>query len=287
MYLGSEHECLCNTKYIYLERRSAAAWRQEDYRGKVGHLRLQHESRNWTRCAACRTPDEIQFPALIMRCSGRVITAHHQIRKTSTCWHSIFWAACLTWRHYHLLALPITNGTPYVFFKYVDGWKHISLDEFPEKFKINLIVTGRKKDNPKISEADRKLGFVPAHIVAELNREPGRSREYYRRIAYQRGIQGAVSYHPHQIRQRIKGKLFNQWESSIALAEMPGKGIGCSGLSPRRGAAAVMPRIPLFPSSRQGAKVRAGGAAWGPGRAEESTAESAGLQRRKALSTSG
>jgi len=39
---------------------------------------------------------------------------------------------------------------PYVFFKYLDGWKRISLEEFPEKFKINLIVTGRKKDNPKM-----------------------------------------------------------------------------------------------------------------------------------------
>src|SRR2546422_386255 len=33
--------------------------------------------------------------------------------------------------------------------------------------------------------------------------------------------------------------------------------------------------------------IRAGGAAWDPGGAEEPTAESAGLRRRKALSTSG
>lgn len=69
---------------------------------------------------------------------------------------------------------------PYVFFKY-DGkaWKRISLDEFPETFKINLIVTGRKKDNPKISEADREFGFVPAQAVEKINREPGRSKESY------------------------------------------------------------------------------------------------------------
>jgi hypothetical protein len=100
----------------------------------------------------------------------------------------------------HLLVLDFLNGVPYVattpfgslahskwnrpnppyvLFKYVGEWKRISLEEFPEKFKINLIVTGRKKDNPKISEADRKFGFVPAQIVAEINREPGRSREYY------------------------------------------------------------------------------------------------------------
>lgn len=68
---------------------------------------------------------------------------------------------------------------PYVFFKYVDGWKRISLEEFPEKFKFNLIATGRKKDNPKISEADRKFCFVPAQIVAEINREPGASKQFY------------------------------------------------------------------------------------------------------------
>jgi hypothetical protein len=49
----------------------------------------------------------------------------------------------------------------------VDEWKRISLEEFPEKFKINLIATGRKKDNPKISETDRKFG---------INRDIFRSR---------------------------------------------------------------------------------------------------------------
>ena len=68
---------------------------------------------------------------------------------------------------------------PYIFFKYVDGWQHISLQEFPEKFKINVIVTGRKKDNPKISEADRKFGFVPAETVAAINKGPGRSKYSY------------------------------------------------------------------------------------------------------------
>jgi hypothetical protein len=69
---------------------------------------------------------------------------------------------------------------PYVFFKH-DGnaWKRISLEEFSGKFKINLIVTGGKKDNPKIFEADRKFGFVPVQTVAEINSEPGRSKESY------------------------------------------------------------------------------------------------------------
>lgn len=68
---------------------------------------------------------------------------------------------------------------PYVFFKYMDGWKRISLEEFPEKFKINLIVTGRKKDNPKISETVQEFGFVPTQIIEQINREPGRSKESY------------------------------------------------------------------------------------------------------------
>lgn len=100
----------------------------------------------------------------------------------------------------HLLALDFLDGVPYVatlssscvaynkwkrpnppyvYFKYVGEWKRISLEEFPEKFKINLIVTGRKRDNPQISQADRKFGFVPAQIVAEINKEPGSSREFY------------------------------------------------------------------------------------------------------------
>jgi len=100
----------------------------------------------------------------------------------------------------HLLVLDFINGVPYVattpfgsiaynkwkrpnppyvFFKYVDGWERISLEEFPETLKINLIVTGAKKDNPKISEADRKFGFVSAQTVSEINRESGREKKYY------------------------------------------------------------------------------------------------------------
>ena len=68
---------------------------------------------------------------------------------------------------------------PYVFFKYVDEWKYISLPEFPEQFRINVIVTSRKIDNPRIVEAHSKFGFVPAQTVAAINREPGRSKEFY------------------------------------------------------------------------------------------------------------
>ena len=68
---------------------------------------------------------------------------------------------------------------PYVFFKYVGEWKRISMDEFPDRFKINVIVTGRKRDNPRISEANQKVGYVPIETVTEINREPGRSKEYY------------------------------------------------------------------------------------------------------------
>ena len=100
----------------------------------------------------------------------------------------------------HLLALDFMNGVPYVattpfgsnayskwnrpnppyvLFKYVDGWKRISLEEFPDVFKINVITVGRKKDEPRISNAERKFGFVPAQTVTEINREPGMSKEYY------------------------------------------------------------------------------------------------------------
>ncbi len=68
---------------------------------------------------------------------------------------------------------------PYVFFKYVDGWKRIPLQEFPENFKINLVAVGRKKDNVQISEAIREFGFVPAQTVEKLNRQPGRGKESY------------------------------------------------------------------------------------------------------------
>ncbi len=81
--------------------------------------------------------------------------------------------SCVAYNKWH------RPNPPHVYFKYVDGWKRVSLEEFPEKFKINLIVTGRKNDTPKIFEADRKFGFVPAQIVAEINREPGRSKQFY------------------------------------------------------------------------------------------------------------
>jgi hypothetical protein len=68
---------------------------------------------------------------------------------------------------------------PYVFFKYVGEWKRVSLAEFSDRFRINVIVTGRKKDTPKIFDANRKFGYVPAETVAEINRQPGRSKEYY------------------------------------------------------------------------------------------------------------
>ena len=102
--------------------------------------------------------------------------------------------------HLNLLALDFLNGVPYiateiggpiaykkwgkpnppyVFFKYTDGWTRISLGEFPEKLKINLIVTGRKVDSPKILQAVQELGFVPIQTVEKINLEPGRSKESY------------------------------------------------------------------------------------------------------------
>ena len=68
---------------------------------------------------------------------------------------------------------------PYIFFKYVDGWKHISLQEYPENFQINMIVISRKKDKPNIFEANKKFGYVPAEMVAAINKEPGRTKQSY------------------------------------------------------------------------------------------------------------
>jgi hypothetical protein len=96
---------------------------------------------------------------------------------------------------FHLLALDFLDGVPYVatrpskcptydkwnrpnppyvFFKYVDGWQPISLSEFPEKFKIN-VLTSKKK----IMAENHTHGFVRAQTVSELNREPGASKELY------------------------------------------------------------------------------------------------------------
>jgi hypothetical protein len=70
---------------------------------------------------------------------------------------------------------------PYVFFKYVDGWKSISLSEFPEKFKINMVVHSLQHEpyKKKVMAENYAHGFVRAQIVAELNREPGASKEFY------------------------------------------------------------------------------------------------------------
>jgi hypothetical protein len=70
---------------------------------------------------------------------------------------------------------------PYVFFKYVSKWKRISLEEFPEQFVINMVVTSLKNEQykKKVVAENAKHGFVRAQIVAEINREPGRSKEYY------------------------------------------------------------------------------------------------------------
>lgn len=70
---------------------------------------------------------------------------------------------------------------PYVFFKYVGEWKRVSLEEFPEQFVINVVVTSLKNEQykKKVVDANTKYGFVRAQIVTEINREPGRSREYY------------------------------------------------------------------------------------------------------------
>lgn len=70
---------------------------------------------------------------------------------------------------------------PYVFFKYVDGWKPVLLSEFPEKFKINVVVHSVQHEPYKrrVMTENYTHGFVRAQTVAELNREPGASREFY------------------------------------------------------------------------------------------------------------
>jgi hypothetical protein len=70
---------------------------------------------------------------------------------------------------------------PYVFFKYVGEWKRISLEEFPEEFAINMVVTSLKNEQykKKVVAENATHGFVRAQIVAEINLEPGRSRLYY------------------------------------------------------------------------------------------------------------
>lgn len=70
---------------------------------------------------------------------------------------------------------------PYVFFKYAGEWKRVPLEEFPEQFKINVIVHSLQHEpyRKKVITENRTHGFVRAQTVAELNREPGSSKEYY------------------------------------------------------------------------------------------------------------
>jgi len=70
---------------------------------------------------------------------------------------------------------------PYVFFKYVGEWKRVSLEEFPEQFKINVVVHSLQHEpyKKKVMAENRDHGFVRSQTVAEINREPGSSKEYY------------------------------------------------------------------------------------------------------------
>lgn len=102
----------------------------------------------------------------------------------------------------HLLALDFLDGVPYVattpsgsfaykkwgrpnppyvFFKYVGEWRRVSLEEFPEQFKINVVVHSLQHEpyKKKVMAENRDHGFVRSQTVAEINREPGSSKEYY------------------------------------------------------------------------------------------------------------
>ena len=70
---------------------------------------------------------------------------------------------------------------PYVFFKFVGEWKRVSLEEFPEQFKINVVVHSLQHEpyKKKVLAENTKYGFVRAQIVAEINREPGGGKEFY------------------------------------------------------------------------------------------------------------
>lgn len=69
---------------------------------------------------------------------------------------------------------------PYVFFKY-DGkmWQRITLEQFPQLFKINLIPDINAQDKKKIIADNQKYGFLRAQTVAEIIGEPGREKKYY------------------------------------------------------------------------------------------------------------
>lgn len=70
---------------------------------------------------------------------------------------------------------------PYVFFKFVGKWERISLNEFPEQFKINVLVHSLQHEpyKKKVLAENDKYGFVRSQSVAEINRKPGSSKEYY------------------------------------------------------------------------------------------------------------
>lgn len=70
---------------------------------------------------------------------------------------------------------------PYVFFRYVGRWERISLKEFPEEFKINVIAHSLLHEPYKktVKAENREYGFVRAQTVTTINREPGSSKEYY------------------------------------------------------------------------------------------------------------
>jgi hypothetical protein len=71
---------------------------------------------------------------------------------------------------------------PYIVFKYVGEWKLITLEEFPEQFKVNIIVNSydfNEIDKQKVSEESHKYGFIRAETVAKFMREIGKDRIYY------------------------------------------------------------------------------------------------------------
>jgi hypothetical protein len=70
---------------------------------------------------------------------------------------------------------------PYVFFKYVGTWERISLKEFPEQFKINVVVHSLQHEpyKKKVMAENQDYGFVRSQTIVEINREPGSSKEYY------------------------------------------------------------------------------------------------------------
>ena len=104
--------------------------------------------------------------------------------------------------HLHLLSLDFLGGVPYVattpyapfayekwgrpnppyvLLRYVGAWERISLKEFPEQFKINVVVHSLQHEpyKKKVMAENHDYGFVRAQTVAEINREPGSSKEYY------------------------------------------------------------------------------------------------------------